>query len=148
MALALRALGHKERSERELTEWLRERGITDAELEEVVSRLIESGGLDDERFAERFAADKRELAGWGPERIRTALQRRGIDAEKIEAVLAEEPEQELDRAQALLHSKGHELETERGRARALSFLSRRGYPSDIAYEAIRRVELRRFEDAA
>ena len=42
------------------------------------TRLIEAGALDDERFARRYAEDKRELRGWGPERIREALAARGV----------------------------------------------------------------------
>ena len=43
------------------------------EIEAAIARLTEIGELDDERFACRYAEDKRELRGWGPERIREAL---------------------------------------------------------------------------
>src|SRR4029079_8986884 len=78
MALALRALNQKERTERELSEWLRERGVEEADAAEAVERLLESGGLDDADFARRFAEDKRELKGWGPDRISEALRARGV----------------------------------------------------------------------
>ena len=35
------------------------------------------GALDDERFARRFAEDKRELRGWGPEQYRATLASAG-----------------------------------------------------------------------
>ena len=44
-----------------------------------MERLLEAGALDDERFARRFAEDKRELRGWGPDRIAEALRARGVD---------------------------------------------------------------------
>ena len=67
------------------------------------SRLIEAGAIDDERFAVQFAADKRELRGWGPERIREALSGRGLDGALIEAALAGEGHSEqVERAIALL----------------------------------------------
>ena len=74
---ALEALGHRERTTAELGEWLAARGFEPAEVEVAIERLIEAGALDDERFAARFAEDKRELRGWGPERIRGALAARG-----------------------------------------------------------------------
>ena len=77
--LALRALGHKERTEAELGDWLRARGVAEDEIAEVLERLLEAGAIDDERFARRFAEDKRELRGWGPDRIAEALRARGVD---------------------------------------------------------------------
>jgi regulatory protein len=141
MTLALQALGRKERTEREMIELLRERGVGEEELEEVVSRLIESGGLDDASFAERFAEDKRQLAGWGPERIRETLQARGVAAEHVEAAIAVDSyEDQLDRALSLLEAGGRGLGTEQERSRALAFLTRRGFAWETAYEAIRRGE--------
>ena len=67
--LALKALGYKERTESELRDWLAERGVEDAEIEEVIALLAEAGAIDDASFARRYADDKRLLAGWGPDRI-------------------------------------------------------------------------------
>ncbi len=141
MTLALKALGQKERSERELAEWLRERVDDEEEVAAVIGELIETGGLDDERFALAFAADKRELKGWGPERIRETLAARGIPSQHVDAALREEtPEAELDRAVGLLAGRGDDLAREEERGRALSFLARRGYGYETAYAAVRRAE--------
>jgi regulatory protein len=140
-ALALQALGRKERTEAELADWLREHGVEEIEVAEVVGRLIESGGLDDERFARRFAEDKRELAGWGPERIREALLARGVAAEDVEAALADEDEGiQIDRAFAALNERKMSCDSESERARALAFLARRGFPLEVGYDAVRRCE--------
>jgi regulatory protein len=139
MALALKALGQKERGERELAEWLGERGAAAEDVEAVIGSLIESGVLDDARFAAAFAADKRQLKGWGPERIRYGLERRGIAAEHVESALAaESPQGELERAVGLLGGRGRHYDSEAERSRALAFLARRGYGYDTAYEAVRR----------
>lgn len=140
-ALALRALSGKERTETELEDWLRARGVEEAELTDVIARLIESGTLDDERFARRYAEDKRELAGWGPERIREALAARGLGDELIELALAGESEREqLRRAVGLLERGGAGVDSDEARARALALLARRGFPLEIAYEAVRNRE--------
>jgi SOS response regulatory protein OraA/RecX len=100
--------------------------------------LISIGTLDDARFALRFAEDKRELSGWGSERIRSALLDRGVGAEEVEAAVAEGVDLEIERAERLLEERGAELGDESGRARALSLLVRRGYPLELSYEAIGR----------
>jgi regulatory protein len=139
LALALRALAQKERSVAELGEWLRSRGVAEQDTETVLSYLVEIGTLDDERFALRFAEDKREIAGWGNDRIRDALLARGVGSTALEAALgAEETGDELDRAVAALHERGFPLRGERERGKAYAFLTRRGFNADTAYEAIRR----------
>jgi regulatory protein len=117
------------------------RGFAEEEVAEVIERLIELGELDDERFARRYAEDKRELSGWGAERIREALMQRGIDRDLIETALGSESRlDQVDRAAGLLAGRGVVLDTEPERARALAFLARRGYELEVAYEAIRRRE--------
>jgi regulatory protein len=135
----LGALRRRERTVSELHEWLAERGFEAIEIEVAIERLIELGELDDERFARRFAEDKRELSGWGPERIREVLLGRGVEPELVEAALAVDvPDQQIERALTLLRMRGDPLSDERQRAKALSFLARRGYELELAYEAVRR----------
>jgi regulatory protein len=140
---ALEALSHRERTTGELVEWLEARGYPRPEIESALGRLIESGAVDDEHFAQRFAEDKRELSGWGPDRIREALAQRGLDRELIEAAVAGDgAATQLARAIELLERRGDPPVDDRSRARALAFLARRGYDVDLAYEAVRGVERR------
>jgi len=140
---ALAALRRRERTIAELASWLAKRGFGDDEVEGAVSSLTEAGELDDERFARRYAEDKRELRGWGAERIREALASRGLAPALVEQVLAEDDHgTQLQRAATLLARRGHALAGERDRARALGFLTRRGYDYEIAYEAVRRAARR------
>jgi regulatory protein len=139
--LALKALGYKERTESELRSWLGERGVGEAEVAEVIAVLAEAGAIDDESFARRFAEDKRDLAGWGPERIGRALEARGIARELIDAALAGDGEAEqLERAVALLAGRGMRCDSEPERERALRLLVRRGYALELAYQAVREAE--------
>jgi regulatory protein len=146
---AVEALSHKEHTAAEIGAWLAERGFEPADIEVAVGRLVEAGGLDDERFARGFAADKRELRGWGPERIREALAGRGVAHELIEAALAGDGRNsQLERAIGLLERRGDPPLDEAARARALAFLARRGYDSELAYEAVRGLERRAQRRAA
>ncbi|MDX6607413.1 MAG: regulatory protein [Solirubrobacterales bacterium] len=139
--LALRALSYKERTESELRGWLAERGVEEVEIEDVIALLIEAGAIDDAGFARRYAEDKRQLAGWGPDRISTALEGRGVAREHIDAALGgDDEEAQLERAVALLGDRGMPCDDGRERERALGLLVRRGYPLELAYEAVRSVE--------
>ena len=145
--LALRALSYKERTESELRTWLAEREVAETDIEEVIALLMEAGAIDDASFARRYAEDKVQLAGWGPDRITSSLENRGVSREHIEAALGgDDQEALLDRAVSLLGDRGMSCVDGRERERALGLLVRRGYPLELAYEAVRRAE--RLADAA
>src|SRR5215207_1795468 len=138
---AVGALGQHERTTAELEAWLGERGYPATEVADAVERLIAIGELDDERFARRYAEDKRELRGWGADRIREALAAKGLDRATIEAAVAGgSADEELERALALLERRAEAAIDEASRARALAYLARRGYGSEVAYEAVRAFE--------
>lgn len=137
--LAVGAIGRKERTAAELNDLLLGRGVPPEVAAEVLERLAAIGELDDRRFALSFAADKRELRGWGPERIRDALVGRGVDATLAEeAAAGEDPGTQADRAAALLVARGETLDDDGSRGRALAYLARRGFNYEVAYEAVRR----------
>ena len=68
-----------------------------------MTELIELGYLDDARYAQRFAEDRRRLDGWGSDRIARRLRELGVDREHIDAALAaQDPEEEMAAALELL----------------------------------------------
>jgi len=136
--VALAALRRKERTSAELDGWLRQRGFAGEDVDAAVAGLTEAGELDDRRFALRYAQDKRELRGWGAERIREALAARKVPPELIEVALeAESRDAAVERASELLARRGRSLGDDAERSRALGFLTRRGYEYEVAYEAVR-----------
>lgn len=135
---ALAELRRKELTTAELAAWLGRRGYGADEAEDVIRGLTEAGELDDRRFAQNYAEDKRALRGWGSERIRAALASRGVSDLVVASVLENDSEvAELERACELLTRRNQPLVDEADRARALGYLGRRGYGYEIAYEAIR-----------
>lgn len=135
----LAALRRRERGTAELAEWLAARGFAQEDIGTAIARLTEVGELDDLRFASRFAEDKRDLRGWGPVRIREVLAGRGIAREHIDAALGPDGHAEqLARAEALLARRGQAPSSDAERAKALAYLTRRGYDLELSYEAIRR----------
>lgn len=133
----LKALNRRERSVAEIEEWLAARGHEEDAVDEAIARLIDGGALDDRRLAECFAADKREFAGWGEERIAATLIDRGIERGLAEAAASEPYEDQADRAVRLLADRTEPLDTDAARNRALGFLTRRGFAYEVAYDAIR-----------
>jgi SOS response regulatory protein OraA/RecX len=98
---------------------------------------VAGGALDDARFAECFATDKRDLAGWGEERIAAALIERGVERGLAERAAAEGFSDQVGRAAQLLTQRGEPLADDGARSRALGFLTRRGFTYEVAYDAIR-----------
>jgi regulatory protein len=139
--LAYRAVGYRERTVAELRTFLERKRVEPVAIDDAVRELTEAGFLDDARYARRFAEDKRELERWGAERIARDLHRRGVAPDVIEAAVnAGSRDAELATALLLLEQRVPVPRDDRERDRAWRLLIRRGYATEIAYEAVRRHE--------
>ena len=161
--LAYAYLNPRDRTVSEVRRHLERRGVSEELAETAIQTLDRQGLIDDARYARLFVADKRALEQWGAERIRRGLLTRGIERHLVEAALAEppgpeahglgpearglsavgpgpvdeEPESEFDRALGLLRQRFPEPpQDNRGRNRALGMLIRKGYESELAYDAL------------
>lgn len=143
LADAYAYLSRRERTTAQMRAHLDKRTGSDVELiEGAVAELTEQGYLDDGRYARCFAEDRRNLDGWGTQRIYRRLIELGIEPETArQASTEQDADQELEAALAVLRRRVHVLEPEpRARARALGMLARRGYSSDLAYQAVKEFE--------
>ena len=140
--LAHRAVGRGERTVSELRSLLEQKRVGPEAINAAVAELCAEGLLDDARYARRFTEDKRELEGWGSERIARDLRRRGVPPDVIEAAVGDRtPEAELATALVLLARRFPKPpRDERDRERAWRLLVRRGYAPEIAYDAVRAYE--------
>ena len=139
-AVAWRALNRRDRTELELRGILAERRVAPEDAELVMAELLEGGFVDDARFAQRFADDRRRLDSWGADRIDRRLRALGVAPEHVAAALAEQDAAgELDAAVALLRRRLSAVPaTPRERDRALGLLVRKGYDVELAHDALRR----------
>ena len=139
LQLAHAALSARDRTVSELRSVLERKRVEPEAIDYAVDELKAAGLLDDARFARRFADDKRTLERWGSARIERELHRRGVPPELVDAATgATDRGQELTTALQLLTERMPEpLATERERHRAWSLLVRKGYESELAYEAVR-----------
>jgi regulatory protein len=140
--LAYRYLGHRDRTVAEVRRHLEVKRVEPATIDAAVAELHAQGYLDDARFAQRFAEDRRALDAWGADRIERKLRDAGVAAEHIQAALATQTaDEERDAAIELLRRRlSAPPRDDRSRERALGLLVRRGYDLELAYDAVRAFE--------
>jgi regulatory protein len=139
LALAWKHLNRRERTRDEMRKHLAKRGVEQEAAEQAIAELAEGGYLDDARFAQRFAEDRRTLDSWGSERIARRLEELGVDRDLVDAAVGtRDAHQELEAAVELLRvRRTGPIGDARARQRALGLLVRRGYDVELAGDAIR-----------
>jgi regulatory protein len=148
--VAWSALNRRERTVTEMHRLLERKGVDVESAGTVIDELIGGGWLDDAAYARRFAEDRRNLDGWGSERIGRRLRQLGIRQEHVEAAVADrDAEEELDAAVEYLARRFPvPPATVRDAARALGILVRKGYDLELAHDALRRhAGVGEFEDS-
>jgi SOS response regulatory protein OraA/RecX len=124
---AARALARRDRSEADVLEVLRRKGVPEDEAVEAVETLRRVGAVDDGRFAEAGAASLAER-GFGDAAIVFRLEREGVTRELAERAIAPlEPEPK--RARRLAARRGATAKTAR-------WLASRGFAQDSVEAAI------------
>ena len=142
LELGLRHLNRRDRTEAELRRHLAGKDVPERDAEAAVAAIARMGYLDDARYARTFAEDRRNLDGWGAERIERRLLELGVDREHVAAALGDrDGEDELEAALELLHRRVRRPPaSERERERALGLLVRKGYELELAHDALRAFE--------
>ena len=97
---ALRYLGPRDHTTKEVASYLREKGFSAEDIEPVIAFLQDCRYVDDEDFAQRFVIMSIEK-GRGPMRIRRDLEEKGIPASVTSILLEEHLEVDREREQAL-----------------------------------------------
>jgi regulatory protein len=137
--VAWRLLAHRDRTEAELVQAFLKARVEPVLAAEVIEELRSGGYVDDATFARRFTEDRRNLDGWGSDRIVRRLAARGVARAHIQAALAGDDHDDLAAAVALLERRfPTPPATPRERDRALGHLLRKGYELELAHDALRR----------
>lgn len=141
-----RYLSGRDHASRELRQKITRKGISPAVAERVIAEFEQKGLIDDQRFAEKFAADKLELKKWGPLKIKNALLRKGVNksvTEKVTQNLTENLEQDGICVDLLRKRKAHFLrETDpiKRMQKMYRYLAGKGFYSREISGAIERVK--------
>ncbi len=141
---ALGLLVRREHSATELKRKLRGKGVEADELDTALETLQRQGFQDDRRYALALLRS-RASAGQGPVRIRAELRMNGVPADDVDAAFEAAEADGLDwpklaaRVAArflpmLSAARGPEIQKQRHKA--LTFLLRRGFPNEIARQAL------------
>lgn len=109
-AALMRLCARAEKCSADARRLMRGWGLGASDAERVLAQLAADRFIDDSRYAAAFVREKLRLSGWGAYKIRTALRRKEIDSETIEAALSEalgasDPEQLAGRLDAQLRRK-------------------------------------------
>lgn len=137
--LAFRFLGQRDRTVLEMRRFLERKRVEPCAIDEALTRLEQENYLNDARFAQQFADDKRLLEDWGADRIERRLLALGVPLKLVrDAVEARDRSGELDAACTLLRRRFPALRDDPGeRRRAYGVLVRKGYDEELAWDAIR-----------
>ena len=134
---ALRIIGARAMSVKELTDRLKEKGASPENAEDAAQWLLDMRLLDDAQYA-AMCVRHYAAKGYGPGKIRNELYRRGIARELWDEALEELPEQD-DRIDALLRRKLKSDTPDRAELRkAADYLYRRGFGRDEIHAALAR----------
>ncbi len=136
---ALRLLGVRDRSQREVEMRLRQAGFDADVIGQTVVWLAGLDYLNDRRFAATYAAEK-ERTGWGAHRIRAELASKGVERSVIDEVLERQDEagspgategaDALEQTVRRRFSSQFAADPQGAERRLAGFLARRGYDWD------------------
>ncbi len=142
LELVYRYLSIRNRSEKEIRDYLTKKEATSEIREQIVALLKKQKFLNDELFARAWVSYRARTTPRGKHLLRIELKQKGIDKELIDTVLGEKNEElpdELTQARGIIKKR---IERLRGQPKQEiynkvgSFLARRGFDWDTAKKAI------------
>ncbi|MBS1488106.1 MAG: RecX family transcriptional regulator [Bacteroidetes bacterium] len=135
-----RYCAYQERSHKEVKAKLLTYGLRYTEADEIVSKLITDGFLNEERFAKAFAGGKFRILKWGKLKIQRELEGRGLTPRCIAKGLAEIDRQEYAKTLHLLLSKQqktvHEPNLFKKKSKIARYAIGKGYEPELVWEEI------------
>ena len=138
---ALRFLGYRARSIREVRENLRKHEIPEAVIEEVITRLQATNLLNDQEFAQAWVENRNTFRPRSRRTLAMELRHKGLDDEVVQDVLAKNVD---ENALALEAARSHvrkvqKLDWPDFRQKLGSFLARRGFSYGVVAPVLRQV---------
>ena len=131
---------YQERCHYEVRKKLREMRMIPQAIDHILTQLIESNYLNEERFAKAFARGKFRIKHWGKNRIVRELKFREISKYNIESALKEIPQQDyLDALDALAKKKMDsilERSVLKKKKKLADYLLYRGWEPHLVYDKV------------
>lgn len=138
---AVNLLSYRARSVAEVAKRLKERKFGERAITATTERLEREGYLNDGDFGQAWVESRQRSSPRSERALRYELQRKGVDREVIEEVLADiEIDEEAAAWQALEPKleRWRALEQPQFRQKVSTFLGRRGFGYDVVYPIVER----------
>ncbi|HCY86600.1 MAG TPA: regulatory protein RecX [Desulfobacteraceae bacterium] len=127
-ALALKYLARRARSVREMTVYLAGKQVSDDVSQEVVSRLLDDGYLDDETFARQFIESRIRSKPKSTYALKYELRQKGVSSAVSEPLLNDYDDETLAcRAAASKRGFWRHLDEETRQKKLMNHLRYRGF---------------------
>ncbi len=134
---AIRYIGYRPRSIREVSDHLRQKGFADTAVDQACERLQEVGLLDDTAFAHYWVEQRETFKPRSQMALRQELQQKGVRREIIESVLTEVDETGVARQAARKQSsRWQNLPEDEFKLKLSSYLQRRGFSYDLIKQIV------------
>lgn len=134
---------YQERCHKEVEQKLYDLDMIHEAREKIILHLLQHNFLNEERFSKAFARGKFSIKNWGRIKIVNELKFRNISAYNIKTALKEiEPEDYLKTIQKVAEKKWaliREPNTFKKRSKLLTYLSSKGYESELIYKVVNRL---------
>ena len=105
---------------------------TDADIEEIIGRLVAKNYLNDRHFAEWFIENRFVKKGVSPRRLEQELAKKGIDRTLIDELLSSSTRDEASEIKKVIAKKSNKYNAEK----LLAYLVRQGFSYDLSKELI------------
>lgn len=143
-ALALKYIGLRMRSVKEIERYLSKKGLSAVTIDRVIQYCKDNKYINDTEFAKTFARDKINLNKIGPLKIRSMLREKGISNQTIDEVFEElvDNDEQIEMATELGQKKLKSIaQKEKSKEKIYRFLRQRGFSNYVIVEALRKLSI-------
>ncbi len=141
LAKIYRYCAYQERAHQEVRSRLFEYGLSADEVEQILTKLITDGFLNEERFAKAFAGGKFRMKKWGRLKIENELASLGVSPKCIARGLSEiDPSDYLKTLHDVLHKKNDSLDETNAfvrRDKLAKYAISRGFEPDLVWTEVK-----------
>lgn len=136
---SLKFLTIRQRSEKEIRDFLKKKGFQEITINPTIEKLIELKFIDDLQFAHTLTDQRQRSSGRGKIAIQRELARKGIEKSKIDEVLPTKQD-DYNTAKQVFEKYSYRfegLDYMSYQRKAGGFLSRRGFSYDVIKKVLK-----------
>ena len=136
---------YQERCAKDVRDKLKTFQIAQQDKDEILNYLIDNRFVDDARFASRFVSGKISQSGWGLNKIRFHLIRKGIDTQLIDEALRQTDEEAYrQRLTDILRAKAKTVKAATGfekQRKLAAYAMQKGFEGGLVREVLKEIAL-------